>query len=323
MAGLRQKTPMRLSPLFYPLLLCSFIAVAPAAPAPAGEPTPANLPARIIGNNDLLSIFVYGSPELSRSVRVGADGTIRLPMLAAPVLVAGSMPKEVEVTLAKAIESSQLFVNPYVSVNVAEYQSKPISVAGAVRRPTTFQAVSEVTLLEAIARGDGLTPEAGDEVLVSNIAGDATLVRRIPIKALIDAADPEMNLKLTGGEEIRVPEAGRIFIVGNVRRPGAFVIRDSAGMTLFKALAMAEGLAPFAGKQAFLLRREAGSGNANEITVDLKKVMDRKADDVKLAANDVLYIPDSSGRRIGMAVLEKALLLGSGAGSALIYSATR
>jgi polysaccharide export outer membrane protein len=233
------------------------------------------------------------------------------------------MPKEVEEALAGAIEASKLFVNPYVSVTVIEYQSKPISVAGAVRRPTAFQAVAEITLLDAIARADGLTPEAGDEVLVSRVERDPALVRRIPIKALIDAADPAANLKLTGGEEIRVPEAGRFFVVGNVRRPGSFVIRDSSGMTLFKALALAEGLAPFAGRQAFLLRRDSTTGATSEIAVDLKKILNRKADDVKLAVNDVLYIPDNSGRRIGLAVLEKALLFGSGASSALIYGTTR
>lgn len=254
-------------------------------------------------------------------MRVGADGTIRLPMLPTTVVAAGSMPKQVEEALATAIEAGKLFIDPYVSITVAEYQSKPIKVAGAVRHPTTFQALAEVTLLEAIARADGLTPEAGDEVLVSGVDGDAALVRRIPVKALIDAADPAANLKLTGGEEIRVPEAGRFFVVGNVRRPGSFVIRNSADMTLLKALALAEGLAPFAGKRVFLMRRETAAAAASEIAIDLKSILDRKADDVKLAANDVLYIPDNSGRRLGMAVLEKALLFGSGASSALIYGA--
>lgn len=315
---------MRPSIFSHALLVCSFAAAGwSSPPPPSGEAPSANLPARLIGNNDLLSIFVYGSPELSRSVRVGSDGNIRLPLLPEPVPASGSMPKEVETALAAAIEASKLFVNPYVAVTVAEYQSRPISVAGAVKRPTTFQAVSDVTLLEAIARADGLTPEAGDEVLVSRTDGDPALVRRIPIKSLIDAADPAVNLKLTGGEEIRIPEAGRFFVVGNVRRPGSFVIRDTAGMTLFRALALAEGLAPFAGKQAFLLRREETTGATNEIAVDLKKVLDRKADDVKLAVNDVLYIPDNSGRRVGMAVLEKALLLGTGATTALIYSVSR
>lgn len=305
---------MQLARLLYAVFVCGLL--------PA-QSIPTNLPARAAGTNDLLAIYVYASPDLSRTVRVGTDGSIRLPMLPAPVQVAGLMPQEIERALAEALEKSGLFVNTYVSVTVVEYQSKPIRVAGAVKRPTTFQALAEVTLLDAIAQADGLTPEAGDEVLVSSAEGDRTLLRRIPIKALINAADPSANLKLSGGEEVRVPEAGRFYVVGNVRHPGAFLMRDSSSISLFKALALAEGLAPFAGKQAFVLRHDPATGVRTEVAVELKKVLARKAEDVQLGANDVLYIPDNSGRRLGLAVLEKALVFGSGASSALIYGSTR
>src|SRR5262245_52668845 len=105
------------------------------------QSVPANLPARVVGKDDLLAVFVYGSPDLSRTVRVGADGTIRLPMLPTPVQSAGSMPREIEQALASALATTGLFVKPYVSVTVVEYRSRPISVSGAVKRPTTFQAV--------------------------------------------------------------------------------------------------------------------------------------------------------------------------------------
>jgi hypothetical protein len=67
------------------------------------------------------------------------------------------------------------------------------------------------------------------------------LTRRIPVKSLIDEADPELNIRLEGGEEIRVPEAGRVYIVGNVKRPGAFPIKDSAETSGLKVLALTEG----------------------------------------------------------------------------------
>src|SRR6185369_16239099 len=115
---------------------------------------------------------------------------------------------------------------PFVTVTVAEYTSRPISVMGAVRRPITFQAVGQVTLLDALARAEGLSQDAGTEVLLSRSVpnGDPTIgfVQRISVKDLIDAANPAVNIRLTGGEEIRVPESGKIFIVGNVKRPGAF-----------------------------------------------------------------------------------------------------
>jgi hypothetical protein len=84
-------------------------------------------------------------------------------------------------------------------------------------------------------------------------------------------------------------------------------------------LALAEGLMPFANKQAFIYRREAGGGK-NEIPVALDKIMKRRAPDVTLSANDILYIPDNQGKRLGVATLEKVLMIGTAAGTAMIYA---
>jgi len=181
-----------------------------------------------------------------------------------------------------------------------------------------------VTLLEAVTRAGGLTPEAGSEILITKSQpgpdGEAAaLIQRVPVKALIDSADPEANLKLTGGEEIRVPEAGKIFVVGNVKKPGSFPVQDGGESSVLKVLALAEGLAPFAGKLAYIYRREA-SGSKNEIPIELSKIMQRKSPDAPLLANDVLYVPDNHGKRVGLAALEKLLMFGSTAGAtALIY----
>ena len=96
-----------------------------------------------------------------------------------------------------------------------------------------------------------VTSDAGAEILVTRRqpgpeGGTISLVQRIPVKGLIDAADPELNIPLMGGEEIRVPEAGRVFVVGNVKKPGAYTVQDSADTTVLKLLALSEGLAPFA-----------------------------------------------------------------------------
>lgn len=286
--------------------------------------SPVNLPAQKIGPRDLIAIQVYDSPELTRTVRIGADGMFRLPMLKQPIQAEGLMPSDLETALAKALEEEGILVEPLVTVTVAEYSSRPISVAGAVKAPLTFQATAPVTLLEAVTRAGGLTPEAGPEILISKTQpgpdGEPTsLIQRVPVKTLIDSGDPDSNLKLTGGEEIRVPEAGKIFVVGNVKKPGAFPVQDGAETSVLKVLALAEGLVPFAGKQAYIYRREA-SGSRNEIPIELNRIMERKAPDATLLANDVLYIPDNHGKRLGLAALEKILMFGSTAGAtALIY----
>lgn len=284
-----------------------------------------NLPAQKIGPNDLIAVSVYGAPEFTRAVRVGADGLIRFPMLKTRIDARDMLPSDLETSIAEALKLEDLIVDPFVSVAVIEYASRPINVTGSVRKPLTFQAVGAVTLLDAIARAEGLSADAGPEILVSRPGPDsspeaARFIQRIPVKALMEGRDPSLNFRLTGGEEIRVPEIGKVFVVGNVHKPGAFPVQDVAETTVLKVLALSEGLTAFASRQAFIYRREAAGGPKNEIPIELKKIMDRKSPDVPLIVNDILYVPDNSGRRTAVTALERVLTFGTVAGSgALVY----
>jgi polysaccharide export outer membrane protein len=319
--------PDRNLSLLVPILVClsAFLSVAAAQTRPPALPeTPgANLPAQPIGANDLVAVSVYDAPELTRTVRVSTDGFIRLPMLKQRVKTQGLMPSDLELAIAKALQDEQIIVDPFVTVNVAEYNSHPISVAGAVKLPLTFQATGPVTLLEAITRAGGLAPEAGPEILVTRTqpgldGTSSALVQRILVKGLINAADPALNIVLNGGEEIRVPESGKVYVIGNVKMPGAYPLGDGTESTVLQMLALSQGLMPYAAKEAYIYRRE-GNGSKNEIPIPLTKIMERKAADTPLLANDILYVPDNKGRRMTIGALEKVLLLGAGAGSAAIY----
>jgi polysaccharide export outer membrane protein len=314
--------------LLVPILVClsAFLSVASAQTRPPALPeTPgANLPAQPIGANDLVAVSVYDAPELTRTVRVSTDGFIRLPMLKQRVKTQGLMPNDLELAIAKALQDEQIIVDPFVTVNVAEYHSHPISVAGAVKLPLTFQATGPVTLLEAITRAGGLAPEAGAEILVTRTqpgpdGSSSALVQRILVKGLIDAADPALNIVLNGGEEIRVPESGKVYVIGNVKMPGAFPVGDGTESTVLKMLAMSQGLTSYAAKEAFIYRRE-GNGNKNEIPIPLKLIMERKAPDTPLLANDILYVPENKSSRMTWGALEKVLLLGGMMGAAAIYT---
>src|SRR5712691_3464057 len=112
--------------------------------------TGANLPAQPIGPSDLIAVSVYGAPELTLTVRVSEDGLVRLPMLKQKIEVRGLMPAELEGRIARALTEEEILVEPVVTVTIAEYHSRPISVAGAVKMPLTFQAWGKTTLLEAL-----------------------------------------------------------------------------------------------------------------------------------------------------------------------------
>ena len=274
---------------------------------------------RPLAAGDLLAITVYGAPEMSRSVRVSGDGFIRLPMLKRQIEARGAVPAELEQRVGAAIAEEKILVEPSVVVTIAEYAVRPIRVAGAVRHPLTFEATGPVTLLEALTRAEGLSPEAGAEILVTRSAmviGTPPLTRRIAVKDLIETADPAANLILDGGEDIRVPEAGRVFVVGNVKRPGAFPVGDSGGTSVLKALALAEGLAPFSTKQAYIYR--PSDGGKREIAVELRKIMERKVPDVDLLAGDVFYIPDNRSGRVTASVIEKVVSFAAGTASGAV-----
>ena len=284
-----------------------------------------NLPVERLGPDDLIGLSVYDEPELTRTIRVNSDGNLRLPMIKRQIQAAGLYPSELEKEITRALIEEHLLVDPIVTVSVAEYRSRPITVIGAVKNPLTFQATGKVTLLDAISQAGGLTAEAGSEILVTraNTSDDSSsspLIIRVPLHGLIDGVDPALNITLAGGEEVRVPDAGRIFVLGSVKKPGAFLITDGSESSVMKALSLSEGLDSFSSRNAYIYRVEGGRGSRSEITVPLRKIMDRKSPDVPLVANDILYIPNATGKKASLKALETSVLVATGLGAALIYT---
>ena len=284
-----------------------------------------DLPIEKIGNNDLIGITVYDAPELTRTVRVSPDGDIRLPMLPKHIQAAGLYPTDLETTIAAALIAGNVLVDPIVTVTVVQYRSRPITIAGAVKNPETFQATGTVTLLDAISRAGGLTETAGPDILVTHPSTDANgksteLIQKIPVRGLLSGEDPSLNLHLEGGEDIRVPEAGRVFVLGRVKKPGAFLITDGSQSSVMKALALSEGLDTYPSHKAYIYRADSSGGGRTEIPISLKNILDRKAPDLPLMANDILYIPDATGTRAGIKVLETSIGVGAALGAAILYT---
>lgn len=312
---------------------CASLAQQQPAPERAGARATAvgafsSLPIEGIGIDDLVGISVYAAPELSGAVRVDSNGDIRLPMVKKPIHAAGLFPEALENAIAAALTEGNVLVDPIVTVNVVEYRSRPIAVVGAVRTPTTFQADSPITLLDAISRAGGIVTEsAGTEILVTHspsVVGNEsmTLTERIPLQSLMNPNSPAASSKLLGGDIVRVPTAGQVYVMGDVNKPGPIYITDGAESSVFKALALTGGPTPFSSHTAYIYRVESGRTDRTAIPVKLKKIMNRKSPDVPLMANDILYVPDAAGRRLSAQVLETTLGLGLSA-TGLVLTETR
>jgi polysaccharide export outer membrane protein len=272
-----------------------------------------NLPIEAVGPDDLLSLSVADCLELTKTFRVSKDGTLMLPLLKQSLTVRGLTPPAISDLIAQALIKAQILVQPVVSVQVLEYRSHMVTVAGAVKRPGQVQVAGRMTLLDVLSAADGVSPEAGAVVILTAAQGQARQV--IPLKKLLESPTLENNPVLTGGEEVRVPEAAKVYVMGNVKKPGVFALRDGQTTTVLKIMAECEGTLPYSKGTAYIYRQDE-NGKRLEIPVQLNALLERKSPDVPLFGSDVLYVLDNKGKRIGVGVLDRIVQFGS-------YNATR
>jgi polysaccharide export outer membrane protein len=271
-------------------------------------------PEYALGAGDLIKIDVFDIPELSRQIRIGPGGYISMPLIQQRILAGGLTPYQLESNIADLLKAQGLVSHPQVSVFVMQRDSQPITVIGAVEHPLVFQAQRPTTLLEVLSAAGGLTDTAGDYLTISRPQKDGkSHVDRVDLRDLIDRGDPEANVPVSGGDIITVPKAGIVYVVGAVNRPGGFVIQnDTDQMTALKALALAGGAKSASKPQDAVIIRKGKAGQGREIAVNVKNILNRKAEDVRLLPNDILFIPDSAGKKALVKAAEAALSVTTG-----------
>jgi len=265
----------------------------------------------LIGSGDLLTIEVFDVPELSRDVRVNETGYISLPLMPSKVRAGGLTPFQLQDKLAELLQTNGLVSTPQVSVSVKEQHSQPITVIGAVKTPMVIQALRKTTLLQALSQAGGIGDDAGSTVIVTRPGSDgsdpadpadasgptAPQSFTINLADVLESADSRFNIPLVGGDVVSVPRAGIIYVVGAVVHPGGFLMQnDLDRMTMLKMLSLAGGTTTTAKmKNAVILRKNPETGKRDQLPVDLGKVMHLKSQDVQMEANDILFVPDSTG----------------------------
>jgi polysaccharide export outer membrane protein len=278
-----------------------------------------------IGPDDLLDITVFEAPDLNRTLRVSANGQISFQLLGA-IKAGGLTPRQLELILQESLRRTYM-KDPHVGVFVRELQSHPVSVVGAVKRPGVFQIRGTKTVLELLSMAEGLADDAGDTVVVmrgaTGTSGDGQVkvssgadqetgasaptpvstgevpgeIVEINLKSLMDSVDPAFNLPVHPGDIVKVPRAGIVYVVGEVRKPGGFVLRNNENITVLQALALAEGLTRTSLKsRARIIRTDQGTDKRIETPIDLGKVLASKSSDILLQPNDILFVPDSSAK---------------------------
>lgn len=247
-----------------------------------------------VGPKDLLEISVFGADELSRTVRVSEDGKVTLPLLG-EVLVDGLTKSEVEKKLGQLL-GEKYVQNPQVTVFIREYQSKRVSVLGAVEKPGPYQLLGRQTLMQIVSEAGGLTRDAGNEiVIIRQLPDGSSTSLRISIDDLFLKGDAKLNVPMEAGDIVNIPvdKPVVVYVFGQVKNPGALQVKKSNIPTLLQAIAQAGGFTDRASKGGVIIKRKDEAGKEREIKVNVRSILKNKIKDVQLLENDTIYVPES------------------------------
>jgi len=210
----------------------------------------AQQPDYVVGPHDVLTVTVWNQPNLSGKFTVEVDGTFTFPLIGR-VRAAGLRLRDLESGLKKQLADG--FVrDPQLSVTVDQYQSQVVQVLGEVKTPGTYTLTGQMSLIEVLARAGSTTETAGNMAIITRHASAHPVgtsgtdarpaggdVVRVNLTSL-QSGDLKENVQLHDGDVVFVPKAEKIFVYGQVKLPGSYVLQDQT--TVMQAIALAGGL---------------------------------------------------------------------------------
>jgi polysaccharide biosynthesis/export protein len=279
----------------------------------------------LLGPGDELE---FSGPELdepnNKPNPIDGDGYVQVPLLGR-VKVAGLTVQQCERELNKRL--GVYIHNPAIAVNVKELRSQPVSILGAVNAAGVHQVQGRKTLLEMLSLAGGIRSDAGYRVRITrqldsgciplpNATLDASggfSVAEVNLKDIMEAKNPQENIAILPHDVISVPKAEMVYVIGEVRRSGGFVLGEHESISVLQALSLAEGLNGTADtRHAKVLRLKHDADQREELAVDVKDVLTGKKADFALQGDDILFIPGSTGKKAALRAIEAAIQTGTG-----------
>jgi polysaccharide export outer membrane protein len=278
-----------------------------------------------LGPEDSLNIWALGVEEIpNRPITVDPQGYLDLPLIGRTKVVGHTLQQTRD-------ELQRLYApfvrEPQVTVSLVEMRSQPVSVVGSVNTPGVLQLKGRKTLVEVISMAGGLKQDSGHAIKVTrkhewgkfNLPSqtvqvhDGYSVAEINAEGLIKGMAPDHNISILPYDVISVPRAELVYVIGEVKKPGGFVLGEKRTSSVLQALSLAEGLAPAAApSNARILRRQGSTGDRTEVPVNVRKILNGDERDFQLEAEDVLFVPSSTTRKVSLRALETAISLGTG-----------
>ncbi len=306
-------------------LICILLAItAPPlwSQTPAAQAVPANNTAANadqqpnsefirISPGDTLDIRVYQIPEFSGAVRVSGDGRVRLAYLG-DVPVAGLTESEAAHRIDEELLTRHLVLNPQTTVYIPAFSARGVTILGEVVHPGVYPLPSSRSLVDIVAVAGGLTPQADTHISIKRSDGfiKESLILLPPDNGKMMLAD---DISVGIGDRIVVQKAGLIYVLGDVTRPGGYMMQTNGKITVLEAVAAAGGTTHTAGEKKAVLIRRTEDGTA-KAPLALYDILHGKKPDFYLSASDVIYVPNSMAKNF---IVNAPEILGTLAGAAI------
>jgi polysaccharide export outer membrane protein len=273
------------------------------AQAPSGSAMLIGAPTVRIAAGDLLQVTVFDTPELSSQLRVAQTGDIDLPW-SGMLHVQGMTPEQAALEMEARLQKQKIMKYPHrVTVFPVEYATQGVKVLGQVKSPGIYPLLGAHRLYDMIAAAGGVTDLASRKVVILR-QDDAGHPMTVELNDGPDAAE-RSDVEVLPGDTLVVQKAGVVYVLGDVGRPGGFLIQDNQPLTVLRALSLAQGVNKTAKLNSSVIFRVA-SGVQVQSALALKKVLHGEAVDLPLADHDILYVPSSLGKTLGYRGIELA-----------------
>jgi polysaccharide export outer membrane protein len=183
-----------------------------------------------------------------------------------------------------------------------------LSLAGGLRPDSG----NNVTITRKLAWGQIPLPNAKDD------PSGLYSVASVGIKSILDGSKPENNIAIKPEDIISVPKADVIYVIGSVRKSGGFALGENTTLSALQVLSLAEGLDNTAApERAKILRSSKAESTPTQIPLNLRKMLAGKSNDVRLQANDVLFVPSSLTKTAAVRAVETMIGMGGQIGAGL------
>jgi polysaccharide export outer membrane protein len=249
-------------------------------------PAPTQAGDYVIGEGDVLDIYVWGVKELNVSVKVRPDGKITIPGVG-DVKASGFTPPKLQKALGEKLK--ELVRNPNVTVSVKEITNSKVYIFGGGVKSSAYDLIRSTTLLQLLCNIGDIK---GADLKRSYILRDGKMIKAGFHKLYI-SGDTSEDIAIESNDSIYIPALAdkSIYVLGAVNNPRFIEYRD--GITVMQAVLEAGGFNKFANQNDTTILRKEGNKEVI-LTVKAKNLLNNGdlSQNLKLNPNDYVIVKE-------------------------------